>query len=234
MGILGSICFIVATLITSVQLVVGSGSDYFLKEYNKYQISEVVSISLEDLETVTVTMMDYLLGDREDLIVTVNRNNQEREFFNETEKLHMKDVKGIFYRGIIARRVSVVFILCALMFCLKKEKNGLKLILKAYQVVFVFFASVFSLTALIISTNFTKYFIIFHEIVFTNKLWLLDPDTDLLINILPEAFFVDTAINILFKFAMITTLLFLLSFGITKKKNKLSVFTEPTINREQL
>ena len=47
-----------------------------------------------------------------------------------------------------------------------------------------------------ISTDFTRYFTIFHQIFFDNDLWILDPRTDLLINIVPEPFFVDTAARI--------------------------------------
>lgn len=48
----------------------------------------------------------------------------------------------------------------------------------------------------IITTNFTKYFVIFHKIFFSNNLWILNPETDRLINIVPEPFFIDTSIRI--------------------------------------
>ena len=48
----------------------------------------------------------------------------------------------------------------------------------------------------LILIDFTKYFTIFHEIFFSNDLWLLDPRTDLLIQMLPEPFFVNMAKNI--------------------------------------
>ena len=44
--------------------------------------------------------------------------------------------------------------------------------------------------AAIVASDFTHYWTLFHEIFFTNALWLLDPNTDLLINIVPEEFFV--------------------------------------------
>lgn len=43
---------------------------------------------------------------------------------------------------------------------------------------------------------FDRIFILFHETLFDNDLWLLDPVTDDLINILPEGFFADTALRI--------------------------------------
>ena len=58
------------------------------------------------------------------------------------------------------------------------------------------FIVVVAMLSAIISTNFTKYFILFHKIFFSNNLWILNPDTDRLINIVPEPFFIDTAIRI--------------------------------------
>ena len=68
----------------------------------------------------------------------------------------------------------------------------------------VLFLGVTALLAGIISTDFTKYFIIFHKIFFTNDLWQLDPRTDLLINIVPEPFFMDTAARIGITFCLMT------------------------------
>lgn len=59
-----------------------------------------------------------------------------------------------------------------------------------------------------ISTDFTKYFVIFHHIFFNNDLWLLDPATDLLINIVPEPFFVDTASYIALVFGISVAVIF--------------------------
>ena len=54
----------------------------------------------------------------------------------------------------------------------------------------------------------TKYFVIFHHIFFNNDLWLLDPATDLLINIVPEPFFVDTASYIALVFGISVAVIF--------------------------
>lgn len=48
----------------------------------------------------------------------------------------------------------------------------------------------------LISMDFTKYFTYFHLIFFDNMDWYLNPKTDLLINIVPEGFFRDTALRI--------------------------------------
>lgn len=71
----------------------------------------------------------------------------------------------------------------------------------------IFFAAAL-LIAGIISTDFSKYFVVFHKIFFSNDLWILDPSTDMLINIVPEPFFMDTALRIGITFGIITVIFF--------------------------
>ncbi len=68
-----------------------------------------------------------------------------------------------------------------------------------------FFAACLALAA-VISTDFSPYFVFFHHIFFDNDLWILDHDTDMLINIVPEAFFMDTALRIAIVFAIFVTI----------------------------
>lgn len=43
--------------------------------------------------------------------------------------------------------------------------------------------------------GFHRRFWIFHELIFTNDLWLLDPKTSVLINIVPEPYFIHLSAN---------------------------------------
>jgi integral membrane protein (TIGR01906 family) len=48
----------------------------------------------------------------------------------------------------------------------------------------------------LLSRDFTAAFIRFHEIFFTNDLWLFDPAEDYMIRMLPEGLFSDFAVRI--------------------------------------
>ena len=72
----------------------------------------------------------------------------------------------------------------------------------------------------VISTDFSKYFIVFHKIFFTNDLWILDPRTDMLINIVPEGFFFDTAARIALVFAVIVVVFFVGNFVLWKRADR--------------
>ena len=43
------------------------------------------------------------------------------------------------------------------------------------------------------AVDFDSLFILFHKLSFTNDLWLLDPQTDLLIRLMPTEFFIHYA-----------------------------------------
>ena len=72
----------------------------------------------------------------------------------------------------------------------------------------------------LIASDFNRYFVIFHHIFFNNDLWILNPATDMLINIVPEPFFMDTAFLILAIFGASTVLVFGISLFLWRKVRK--------------
>lgn len=218
LGILMAFCLMISLFITSVEAVVYWTPGYFEKEYTKYEVLEdLPAMTMEDLLEVTEEMMDYLRGDREDLHIMTVMGGQEREFFNAREIAHMEDVQGLFLAAITIRRVCLV--LCALsLVLLAAAKADLKRLLPSSICLGtgLFFGLIAALAG-IISTDFTKYFIMFHHIFFDNDLWILDPATDMLINIVPEGFFMDTAGRIAFTFGSLSLILFAVCLVLTLK-----------------
>ena len=211
LGFLAALSIILVLLITSFELVVYRGDSYFQKKYEKYQVLEDVPMEMEDLLELSEEMMDYLRGDREDLTIVTTIDGEEREFFNQKEKDHMADVRDLFLGGIVIRRVAVAVILgiIALLFFMGKNPSKTLLVLsKAYMITVAILAAALGAVAIGMLIDFTRIFTIFHEIFFTNDLWLLNPKTDLLINVLPEGFFVDTAkeIGIVFGVSLLITI----------------------------
>lgn len=218
LGILCAFCLMIIFLITSVEAVTYWTPGYYEKEYEKYGVARDVNMEMGELLDVTDEMMAYLRGNREDLHVPTVVGGIRRDFFNEREIAHMEDVRGLFLAAIALRRVcAAIAVICvALLFWRKAQiRTLLPRMLCAGTVLF------FALTALlagIISTDFTKYFIIFHKIFFKNDLWILDPSTDLLINIVPEPFFVDTAARIGITFGLMTAVLFIACLLILRRE----------------
>ena len=174
-----------------------------------------VDMRLSDLLSVTDEMMDYLKGDRENLNVEAVIGGVQREFFNAKEKRHMQDVRELFLQGLALRRGAVfVGVLAAAFLCLKKRQAVLLRMLQ-WGIAGVL-CTMLGLGALI-SMDFTKYFTYFHLIFFDNMDWYLNPKTDLLINIVPEGFFRDTALRIAGMFLAVSLLFWLMAGALRRR-----------------
>ncbi|MBQ9092149.1 MAG: TIGR01906 family membrane protein [Anaerotignum sp.] len=218
MGLIAAFCVTFIVLITSVEAVVYLNPGYFEKEYTKYNVLERVHMEMDDLLYVTDEMMDYLKGDREDLVVNTIVDGEEREFFNEKEKRHMVDVQGLFLGAMKLREGAALLSLLLGAYLLLKEQ-GMILLRMLQWGIGLFIGSMAGLAALI-ATDFTKYFTYFHLIFFDNDDWILNPETDLLINIVPEGFFRDTAYTIAFLFLGSCLLLWLGAAFLRKRAKK--------------
>lgn len=220
--ILGLICtfsLIVMVLITSIEFVIYDSEGYFEKQYKKYNVADVVKMEMDDLLTVTDEMMGYLKGKQDDLTIMTKIAGEEREFFNEKEKAHMVDVKKLFLGAIHIRRIAAVAVLFSIMALILMKYDYKRILFRSFQIGSGIFFILAAVISLIVSTDFTKYFTVFHEIFFTNDLWMLDPNVDLLVNIVPEPFFIDTAIYICSLFTTIIIIL-LVTSTILLKRNR--------------
>lgn len=209
-GVVCSICALLILLFASLELTLNE-NDFFEKEYTKYNVADNVNMQMEDLLYVTEQMMDYLYDKRENLDIETMIAGQQREFFNEKEKAHMKDVKDLFMKAKMIRRVCIFIIVGGFAFFAYSKNKKWFYPSNAFQIVTGVFLCVTAILFVLASTNFTKYFYLFHEIFFTNDLWLLDYKTDLLINIVPEPFFVDTATKTGILFITAVAILFIIN-----------------------
>lgn len=207
-GVAVAFCLMIILLFTSVEAVVYWTPGYFEKEYTKYNVLDSLPpMTMDSLLRVTDEMMDYLRGDRQDLHVQTTMGGQEREFFNEREIAHMEDVQVLFLKAISLRRFCSVLTIVLLGFMVV-TKCRMKTVLPVSLCMGTgLFFGLAAVLGSIISTDFTRYFIMFHHIFFSNDLWILDPDTDMLINIVPEGFFMDTAARIGILFGGLTLVL---------------------------
>lgn len=210
LGILCAFALMITLFITSIEAVTYWTPGYYEKEYAKYNVLDDVHMEMDDLLDVTDEMMAYLRGRREDLHIPTIVDGQPREFFNEREIAHMEDVRGLFLGGLAIRRICIGVMVVCLGLLATTKADIKRLLPKTICVGTVLFFAVLAVLAGIISTDFTKYFVIFHKIFFNNDLWMLDPATDLLINIVPEPFFVDTAARIAITFGAAVAVMFLL------------------------
>lgn len=220
-GFIAGIAMIVFLLITSFEIAAYSDYAWYEKAYEKYQVLDELEMDMPHVMEVTEEMMAYLRGNRENLVVQTIVNGKEREFFNDREKAHMVDVQNLFIGGLWLRRGAVILLVAAIVFLLKMKANWKKLLPKSFLIGTGSFIAITAGAGLLFLSDFNKYFTLFHEIFFDNDLWLLDPDTDLLIRMLPEGFFLDMVVRIGMIFLVLMSILLIISIAmLIKQSNK--------------
>ncbi len=221
LGMIASIAIIVVLAVTSFEIATYSDFGWYEKEYEKYGVLADLEMEMTDVMDVTEEMMEYLHGDREDLVVNTVVAGEEREFFNDREKAHMVDVLHLFLGGFRMRSIAAVVAVLALAVVVLTKGNLKSILPKAFLFGTGLVTVITGAVGALFVTDFNKYFIMFHHMFFDNDLWLLDPDTDLMIRMLPEGFFLDMVIRIgtIFLIAL-GVFLFISVLGVAKQRNK--------------
>lgn len=216
--IIVSIVFVISLIITLLFVDVEMATfdiEFYENKFEEYSIYDKTKIEKKDLIIVTKEMLDYMKGNRKNLIIEAKVNGEEEIVFGERERKHMVDVKNLFEKGFMIRNLSLILFIISLFLIIKFYKKTLYKLLISASILPLIIMSIFGIA---ISIDFNKYFTIFHEILFTNDLWLLNPKTDILIQMLPLDFFYSISIRILTYFILQLIMIFLLGFILRGKE----------------
>lgn len=214
--VLFGILLSIVLLLTTVE-VVAFNRNHYLKEYEKHGVPDTTSMDMNNLQDVTRELLAYLKGKRENLDMTAIIKGREREVFGEREKLHMVDVKKLFITGRWIRNIGIVLLIGLLIFFVTQDRGWKRDLSKTLMLTTVGNIGFLSILFLLMYLNFTKYFDYFHYIFFDNDLWILNPETDIMIQMLPEAFFYNTAMKIVFIYIFSIAKLGLTGFCLYRK-----------------
>ena len=128
-------CAVMAALIFSIWLAVYGDSNYrfYKKEYQRYEVTEDLDMSIDHVMYVTEHMMNYLIGKEEELSVVTTVEGREQDFFNERDRLHMRDVRNLFLGGM---KVGVICLAVVSSYTGGTEKTGRRLEETVFQNIF--------------------------------------------------------------------------------------------------
>jgi integral membrane protein (TIGR01906 family) len=221
-GISGAVC---AAALLGVILISGIflpsfGMWFYYRQFEANNTYNVVRMEPEDLHAVTHHMIGYLRGLEDNLQIETVVNGQTRPFFSDIEIRHMVDVKDLAaYAGIARIIFAVLIVACLIPFVIfrKRLQNTWIYFFKSWQYVSSGIFALASVLIIIISINWDRAWWVFHEIFFNNDYWILNPNVDLLINIVPYSFFFAMSVFIGVFFVGGLILVFLSSSLILKK-----------------
>lgn len=133
---------------------------------------------------------------------------------SEEGRIHFEEVKVIF------ELIQIIFIITTILTIIGSIYKA-----KKHEYRFMPYAGIFTIViptvmGLMIASNWNWFFIKFHEIAFDNDYWIFDPSTDPIINILPDAFFMYTAIMVV-GIILILSIEIIIGWLVIKRKCKI-------------
>ncbi len=104
---------------------------------------------------------------------------------------HFEEVKDIFTAFYLMAGITLAVAVSIIIYKSKKRDISYLPVSSATAILLP------SILGVLIMLNFDRAFVIFHKLFFRNDLWLFDPSTDPVITILPDTFFLHSAIMII-------------------------------------
>ena len=196
MYVLIGIFFSLSLLLSAVEIVAFNNRHYD-NMFRKYEVSKATGLEYEDLNVVIGDVLNYLKDDREVLDTMITMEELNKPAFGERAIIHMLDVKELFVKGRLIRTISLVFMISLISYLIiKKDQNWDRKLTRTFRRTASINLLLVLFLYILLQIDFYKYFTYFHLIFFSNDLWILDPNTELMIQMLPEGLFFDTAIRI--------------------------------------
>lgn len=213
-----AILLFIALFSSAIQLIVYN-LDYYEWHYEHREIMKDTGMNLDNLMEVTERLVSYLEDDAFTLNMTAMIDGKEEEVFGQREKDHMVDVKDMALILENVKRVGYLAVFFSMGVLYLKNKPSFLEFLSKIKYVFALLSTLIIAIAALLIYDFNKYFTLFHEMFFSNDLWILDPKTDILINMVPEIFFFTTAVLVIIVFVILMAITIFLA-EITRKNLK--------------
>ena len=207
------LCFALL-FISGAVLDIGTDADLYYKEQTRAGVLETAGVSEEDLWRLDERLAICLLGEEnwnddwgwygagKPLRVTVD--GVEQDAFNAREIQHMEDCARLFdllrtVRWVVL--VALIFLWVIQIVMGRRTKDGGFLVwMWIGSLILIVPLAIFGVWA---ALDFNSAFNFFHRLLFTNDLWLLNPETDLLIRICPSSMFAGMGLRIALRAAVI-------------------------------
>lgn len=189
-------------------------------------ILQEAGISREDLMQLDTGLARYLGGKQDDLDYQIEVFGRLQSAFNARELQHMEDCRRLF-APVVSFWMNIGLAVLGTYLALRgRHRSGLD---GRRYVLGVWLASALillplGLLAVWAAADFSSAFTFFHELLFTNDLWLLNPEIDLLIRICPQSMFMNMGLGIALRAAAVLLglplLLTILSFFDERKRKQ--------------
>ncbi len=163
--------------------------------FEKYNISQTTGLAESELEKAAIGLIGYFNSGEEYISLTVVKDGEPFELFNQREVIHLKDVKGLIWLDyrLLAGTLVYALVYAGISLFWRRGRYRRQL---AWGVIGGSGLALALMLALGLGMllNFDQLFLQFHLISFANEFWQLDPTRDYLIMLFPQGFWYDVAL----------------------------------------
>lgn len=174
---MATVCFIITGLATAITGVIFASPVIYGLTIKGFNLTAISGLTSEQLMDNYHTLIAYLTDPAVEKL--------EMQYFSSSEGglLHFEEVKFLFLMCFVLAVIGFILSI-AVIFWLHKTKQ------QAWMERWFLLAITFPLILLFfVVVAFDKVFLLFHELLFRNDLWLFNPVTDPVITVLPEGLF---------------------------------------------
>ena len=189
---------LLTALLSTIVLAIGLDAPRMADMFRRHGNAMFVQTDTRRLD-IAREVVDYLRFARDDMPT-----------FQAHEQLHMADVRAIFRLLYVLTPLGIP---AAAGLWLMRRRGSMK----ACAVTCGGFLGCAAVLGVWGAVDFDSLFVLFHRIAFTNDLWLLDPRTDLMIQLMPTSFFIEYAAVIAALFLAAAVILLLSALAFHKK-----------------
>jgi len=189
---LGLIAFL--SLLCSIAASCVTNENLMKQGFLSYSQTAHLNVSPTRYGDYAKAICDYLDGKTPVTQIANPETGETEPAFSDKENLHMADVKGIVFLLKIVRWAGGGVVVGALLILyLKSKENKARLLadaVRGFALAALFLLLIATVLAIWGAVNFDGLFVTFHKLSFANDLWILNPNTDLLVALMPLPFFI--------------------------------------------
>jgi integral membrane protein (TIGR01906 family) len=182
------LCIPVALVTTNIRFMANEPRVY------RYAIDEFDAVSTTGIERnelirAGAEIRDYFKNDQDTLLIEVTEDGREVSLFNARETVHMQDVKDRFQLANRVQEFSTMYVLAFIVVVVlwAREITPRELAVRVGGGSVLCLAVLGGIGAVGLS-GFDQAWSDFHEVIFSNDFWQLNPATDHLIQMFPPDF----------------------------------------------
>ena len=161
----------------------------YLAAESDEQVTQYIGLTDAEQDAFAKDMAEFMAG----------QTDMQPDILNEKEQQHMLDVRNLTQSaaGMSKTHMTIAAVLAVIAAWTgarlkSRVKPGLIGALAAVTVIMVIVQNIMNQVS---GGGFEALFVQMHELIFTNDLWLMNPDTDILIRMMPQPLFEQALLN---------------------------------------